>query len=79
MAPITTARPFFLDAAQFAHRAEIDERGGRREALFHGRQERVTAGDDLGILILLQERRRLADIARAMIFESVHRFSSPKS
>ncbi len=61
-----------LDAAKLRDLAEIDQVGGACEPQLHGRQQRMPAGEELGVLGLACEARGFPDARGAVVFESVH-------
>jgi hypothetical protein len=51
---------------------QVDQMRRTREPLLHHRQQRMAAGDQLGVFVLDQEVGGLPHGRRAMIFEFVH-------
>ena len=45
------------DVGEVVEPADVDEDGGRREAQLHERQQRHAAGEELGVVAVLGERR----------------------
>ena len=60
-----------IDAAQ-VEVAEIDDVGGRGEALLHRRQQRHAAGEQLAILTVARQARGFVDRTRLVILKGVH-------
>ena len=61
-----------LDTAQALDQRQIDERRRLRQPLLHHRQERMSAGQQLGLRVARQQTGRLADRGRTMESEIVH-------
>ena len=63
-----------LDAVEPLDMGEIHQMRRAGEPLLHDRQQRVAAGDHLGVLVLDQEVGGLPHGRRTMIFEFVHEY-----
>ena len=61
-----------LDAGQPLDLGQVDDVLRPREAKLHGRDQRVSAGEELGLLLTGQKACRLPYRGRAMEFEFVH-------
>src|SRR6185503_5814683 len=61
-----------LDAGQPLDLGQVDDVLRPREAKLHGRDQRVAAGEELGLLLAGQKACRLPYRGRAMEFEFVH-------
>ena len=72
IAPITRLSPSREMPESSGTFFEVDEGGGRGEALLHRREERHAAGERLGVR-LFEVGERARERVRAMIFKGVHR------
>src|SRR5207237_8878620 len=61
-----------VDAAQRGDARQVDQRRRVGEALLHGGDQRVAAGQQLGLAAPRQQLGRVSQRLRAMIFEGVH-------
>jgi hypothetical protein len=61
-----------LDAVEPLDVRQVDQMRWAGQPLLHHRQQRMAAGDDLGVFILDQEIGGLPNGCRTMIFEFVH-------
>ena len=73
IAPIVSERPRHLDAGQALDLREVDEMLRPGEPQLHGRNQRVSAGEELGLFLLGQEARGLPHGRRPVVGECVHR------
>ena len=71
-APIDQRAALHLDAGQPLDLRQVDDVLRPREAKLHGRDQRVSAGEELGLLLTGQKACRLPYRGRAMEFEFVH-------
>jgi len=75
VAPITSERPFISMPSSPSIWERSTRCGGTGEPLLHDRQQRVAAGDHLGVFILDQQIGGLPHGRRTMILESYMRYS----
>ena len=66
------------DVGQVGQAADVDEHGRRSQAQLHERQQRVAAGQELGVVAVLgQQRQGLVDRARPGVLERHRDHSEP--
>ena len=69
---MTSERPFISMPDMPFDLRHVDDVLRPGEAKLHGRDQRVSAGEELGLLLAGQKARRLPHRGRAMEFEFVH-------
>ena len=62
---------FATDASEFGDPAEIDDRGGSGEPLLHRGDERLTAGQQLGVLVR-ESGERVLNVGGVVVGECIH-------
>src|SRR5262249_57037672 len=68
-----------LDALELGDATEVDEIGGLRQPLLHGRQDGLAAGEQLGIGVGAERLGGVRQRGRAEIVEAVHGVVLPYS
>src|SRR5882724_9651639 len=68
-----------LDALELGDACQVDQVGRRRQALFHGRKQGLTAGHEFDVRAGAERLGGVGERGRALIIEGLHRIVLPYS